>query len=220
MTPYYSSILNKYIGKYGLFSPQEVIEADRLEKIWQDSQKNLSLHQLLEIFPEAKNHVSTNLKRSVKVLNQEIAELEQSNINNHNQRFSAPVDQKWIYQHIIGGVNEKIKSLTTQLKKELFVISSLKGNKEIKAGKITEADVAQAKIVPIDSIYSGQLRKVGRTLIGQCPFHTDKSPSFTIYTNTNRFWCFGCSAGGDSVDFIIKRNGCNFLEAIKFLLHK
>ena|SRR3990167_3473250 len=220
MSLYFLSTINMYLGKYGIFSPQEVIDADHLEKIWQDSQQKLSLHQLLEIFPESKTYVSANLRRSVKELNKEITELEQGNINNHNLRFSAPADQKWIYQHIIEGVNEKIELLTKQLKRELFTISFLKGTKEIKAGKITEADVAQAKTIPIESVYSGQLRKVGRTLIGQCPFHTDKSPSFTIYTHTNRFWCFGCSAGGDSVDFIMRINSCNFLEAVKILCHK
>src|SRR3990167_7477836 len=213
MSLYFLSTINMYLGKYGIFSPQEVIDADHLEKIWQDSQQKLSLHQLLEIFPESKTYVSANLRRSVKELNKEITELEQGNINNHNLRFSAPADQKWIYQHIIEGVNEKIELLTKQLKRELFTISFLKGAKEIKAGKITEADVAQAKTIPIDSVYSGQLRRVGSTLVGKCPLHQERTGSFTIYTKTNRFWCFGESIGGDVIDLVSKQRNITFLEA-------
>ena len=50
-----------------------------------------------------------------------------------------------------------------------------------------------------------------------CPFHPDRSPSFTIYADDSRFMCFGCGAQGDVLDFIMRLNGVGLLEALKSL---
>jgi DNA primase len=53
-----------------------------------------------------------------------------------------------------------------------------------------------------------RLRRVGPgTLQGLCPFHADRTPSFTIYVARQRFWCFGCGAGGDVLDFVQRHEG-------------
>jgi hypothetical protein len=51
-----------------------------------------------------------------------------------------------------------------------------------------------------------------------CPFHEEKTPSFTIYTNTNSYFCYGCNAGGDVIAFLMKLHGIEFKEAIKYLV--
>lgn len=43
------------------------------------------------------------------------------------------------------------------------------------------------------------LRKRGNTSVGLCPFHNEKTPSFTVYNDTQSFYCFGCGAGGDAI---------------------
>ena len=43
------------------------------------------------------------------------------------------------------------------------------------------------------------LKKRGNTYVGLCPFHNEKTPSFTVYPATQSFYCFGCGAGGDAV---------------------
>ena len=48
------------------------------------------------------------------------------------------------------------------------------------------------------------LRKRGNTSVGLCPFHNEKTPSFTVYNDTQSFYCFGCGAGGDAIGFIKK----------------
>jgi len=48
------------------------------------------------------------------------------------------------------------------------------------------------------------LKRKGRNLVGLCPFHGEKTPSFTVYTETESFYCFGCGAGGDVISFIMK----------------
>lgn len=45
-----------------------------------------------------------------------------------------------------------------------------------------------------------RLRKSGNRLVGQCPVHSDHSPSFVVYAEQGRWWCFGCQQGGDVVD--------------------
>lgn len=59
-----------------------------------------------------------------------------------------------------------------------------------------------------------QLKKRGRTLTGLCPFHREKTPSFTVSVERNAFYCFGCSTGGSCVDFVMKIEGLSFPEAI------
>lgn len=84
-------------------------------------------------------------------------------------------------------------------------------------GSIGEDQIRRAKEVPITSLYDGRLRRAGRNLVGICPFHSEKSGSFYIYVEQNRYHCFGCSAGGDSIDYIIARDGVDFITAVKYL---
>ena len=46
-----------------------------------------------------------------------------------------------------------------------------------------------------------QLKKVGRSWKGLCPFHNEKTPSFTVSQETGRYYCFGCQTKGDSIEF-------------------
>lgn len=75
--------------------------------------------------------------------------------------------------------------------------------------------IATAKTVPITTLYTGQLAKQGNRAVGLCPFHNESGPSFTVYLDQNRFYCFGCSSGGDAIDFVSKTKNCNFIEAVK-----
>jgi len=60
----------------------------------------------------------------------------------------------------------------------------------------------------------------GNTIIGSCPFHEDRTPSFTIYKDQNSWFCYGCSQGGSVVDYIMIRDRVEFLEAVKILVNK
>lgn len=73
-----------------------------------------------------------------------------------------------------------------------------------------------ADIVNIVSDYV-QLKKSGSNYIGLCPFHNEKTPSFTVSESKQIFHCFGCGEGGDALKFIMKRENLDFLDAIKFL---
>ena len=57
------------------------------------------------------------------------------------------------------------------------------------------------EIVDVISSYV-QLKKAGRLFRGLCPFHNEKTPSFTVYPDTQNYYCFGCGNGGDVITFI------------------
>lgn len=64
------------------------------------------------------------------------------------------------------------------------------------------------------------LKKSGRNLFGLCPFHSEKTPSFSVNPAKQIFHCFGCSAGGNVISFIMKYHGITFPEAAKMLARK
>ncbi len=64
------------------------------------------------------------------------------------------------------------------------------------------------------------LKQRGRTFVGLCPFHQEKTPSFTVDPTRGFYHCFGCDAGGDAFSFVMKIENVGFLEAVKSLAEK
>jgi DNA primase len=61
------------------------------------------------------------------------------------------------------------------------------------------------------------LKKRGTTLVGLCPFHSEKTPSFTVWPQSGHYHCFGCGAGGDGITFIRQIENLEYPEAVEFL---
>lgn len=74
-------------------------------------------------------------------------------------------------------------------------------------------------IVSLISSYVS-LQRAGSNLKGLCPFHSEKTPSFTVYPQDNSFYCFGCGAGGDAISFIRKRENLDYPDAVEFLANR
>lgn len=64
------------------------------------------------------------------------------------------------------------------------------------------------------------LKRSGSNYMGLCPFHSEKTPSFSVSPSKSIFKCFGCGVGGDVITFIMKRENLNFPEAVEFLAEK
>lgn len=77
----------------------------------------------------------------------------------------------------------------------------------------------RSDITEIASLYVN-LKRHGRNMVGLCPFHGEKTPSFNIYTENGSFYCFGCGAGGDVITFIMKIENLDYVEAVKFLAQR
>lgn len=71
----------------------------------------------------------------------------------------------------------------------------------------------------IESVISSYitLKRRGKNLIGLCPFHGEKTPSFTIYPENGSFYCFGCKIGGDVFTFVKNIENLDYIEAVKLL---
>ena len=61
------------------------------------------------------------------------------------------------------------------------------------------------------------LKRASANLKGLCPFHSEKTPSFTVYPANNSFYCFGCGAGGDQISFIMRMEHLDYPDALEFL---
>ena len=64
------------------------------------------------------------------------------------------------------------------------------------------------------------LKRSGSNLVGLCPFHSERSPSFSVSPAKKMFYCFGCGAGGDAITFVMKAENLDYVEAIEFLAAK
>lgn len=99
-------------------------------------------------------------------------------------------------------------------------VKSVYGGVEKNSGKLTESELDDIRSTPIENFLPGgvQLLNAGN---GRkkctCPFHREKTPSFTIFEN-NSFYCFGCNKGGaNAIDFVMVRDNCSFIEALRKL---
>lgn len=71
----------------------------------------------------------------------------------------------------------------------------------------------------IESIVSSyvNIKRTGRISKGLCPFHNEKTPSFTVYPDTQSYYCFGCGSGGDVITFIKNIENLDYIDAVRFL---
>src|ERR1700739_4389608 len=87
------------------------------------------------------------------------------------------------------------------------------------AGSTAERVKQQADIVRVVGEYV-RLKKAGKDFSGLCPFHQEKTPSFTVSPIKQIFYCFGCHKGGDVFNFVMDMEKCEFPEAVKLVAEK
>ena len=78
---------------------------------------------------------------------------------------------------------------------------------------------ARSDLVELASNYVDRKRS-GRNMVGLCPFHSERSPSFNIYPENGSFDCFGCGAGGDVITFVRRIENLDYMEAVRFLAQR
>jgi len=169
--------------------------------------------ELLKIFPEAKEMIRQKIDEWIRVkgrlLNQEVIPA-LNRINAIKDDFT-----RWFWKEAYKSfVNprfiEAIEQLA-RLERLQILTADTKHSKNI-VGFEQKKEIA--KQTPILSLYFFQkLRKLGSRYTALCPFHNEDTPSFIIYPD-NSFYCFGCQAHGDAIDFIKLIKGCSFKEAI------
>ncbi|MCM1507078.1 MAG: DNA primase [Ruminococcus flavefaciens] len=75
---------------------------------------------------------------------------------------------------------------------------------------------------PIETVIGSyvQIKRQGRNYLCSCPFHSEKTPSCTVFPDTQTFYCFGCGAGGDVITFTMKIENLDFMETLKLLAQR
>ena len=88
---------------------------------------------------------------------------------------------------------------------------------------IAEDDIQRVRAaVTLSDLVSGhtQLRRSGRSQIGLCPFHSERTGSFSVNDETGRYMCFGCGAKGDVFNFVQQTQHLDFIASVEFLAAK
>lgn len=86
-------------------------------------------------------------------------------------------------------------------------------------GDISNEMIRRATQSPILDVVQQhvELKKRGKDYFGKCPFHNEKTASFSVNVEKNIFYCFGCHKGSSVIDFVMKKEGLSFPEAVKRL---
>jgi len=171
----------------------------------------LSDEELFSVFPEAAEIIPqkiTELREQRKIISK-VFKNKLAEINKLPDAMSRWFWCSWL------NLNEGEKLIMidkhiSRLNRQLRKVRGL----PLPRGTIKYDLIKAAREVPIESILDQQFKHSGRTLVGLCPFHDERTPSFHIYLNQNRGWCFGCNDGGDVISLVMKLNKCNFKEAV------
>jgi len=134
-------------------------------------------------------------------------------------KYDSSPQNQWFWRALIK-VMDGTKLIETEqhiarLKRLLMVARGRKPK-----GRLSEEQIQQALAVPIENLINQPLRKSGKALVGLCPLHNEKHPSFYIYLETNSCWCYGCNQGGDIINFVKLLHGYSFKEAVQYLIGK
>ena len=194
----------------------------KLEEEYKDSILKLTYKELLNIFPEA---VSGYIVPKIKELKEAIKKTEEQ-IKKCLKivREKSKPENHWFWEMVITVLDtSQLVEIEKQIKHFTLLLNLTKNMTKEQPIKpknlITDEMVKRAEERPIEDVISNiiKLKKRGENLIGLCPFHNEKTPSFTVYTKTNSFYCFGCQKSGNTIKFVMEYHGLSFRDAIKLL---
>lgn len=177
--------------------------------------------EILEMFPESKEIIPMKIEETKKEMRAKKANIKKQLKRLHllnTDKFS-----EWFGEEFI-----KIFTIPDFiiLKKRFF---RLKRFQQLLSppSKMTnwfkfEEKIKIAQDYPIEMLARDklELKQVGKNFISLCPFHEEKTPSFYLYINTNRFYCFGCHEKGNVINLTMALFGLNFKEAVELLQNK
>jgi hypothetical protein len=216
--------INRYFHKYtgDLYTEDELQEIDKLSNEHKQSLPYYNFYDYITMFPEAKVIAKKYIKTEIKVIKQKIVEVDEwRNGPAQNIINNLPFQDQTFYKKWFDEKHEEERSkLERRAKKLIFKLSLTEAKVEKREGKINEQDIENAKQIQILDIFPNQITRSSRVTAVKCPFHVDKTPSFTIYPRQNTFYCYSCHVGGTVIDFVMNWKKIEFLEAVKFLLNK
>jgi len=134
------------------------------------------------------------------------------------RKRASPMAEWWYQDLVITKVREKIKQCEREVRRWKMYDSFSKGYGAKHERKL---DKESAKQFPVEElIVTPVMGKSPGRLKFCCPLpeHTDSTPSFVVYKDSNSYYCFGCAEGGDSIDLYMKIHQCDFVTAVTSLI--
>lgn len=176
-----------------------------------------SNQELLATFPEAKQIIPEKIKEW-KAVKAEIVKVVKQKLKIIKQK-SAPQNQ-WFWRDLVKFMDMPAIVEVDKHINRLIMLKNLAENKPVPKGWLTPHHVEQARTVPVAEIAAEhtKLRRSGKTFVGLCPLHKEKTPSFTVYSQNNSWHCFGCNKHGDGIQLIRELLGLSFIEAVRSLI--
>jgi len=166
----------------------------------------------LEIFPQAKQIVPALIKELGQTKNTLLDKIIEQNSSINAE--SSNEDYRYFWKSwYIQPLRDDLKSVDQKLLRLRRQLRLINGD-PLPAGALSNDLIEEAKAVPIQSFIDQKFKQTGQKLVGLCPFVEEKTPSFYIYLQNNRCWCFGCGQGYNAIDTFIKLHDCSFKEAV------
>jgi hypothetical protein len=188
-----------------------------LEKEWRRSLPRFTDKELLEIFPEAKTIIPEKIVDWIEERDKILDAIKKKLTL---IKYRAPDEfSRWFWREWVKVTDgEELLKIDGHIVRLERLQSVAKGRTP--KGRLTEEEIQQALAVPIENLINQPLRKSGKALVGLCPFHNERHPSFYVYPETNSCWCYGCNQGGNVINFVELLHGYSFKEAVKYLIGK
>jgi hypothetical protein len=171
--------------------------------------------ELLATFPEAKQIVPDLIKELAskrKVLVTSIGD-GLALINAQSE------DEVFIYfwtLWVMLNEGEELQAVDVKLAR-LYRLQNVIEGKPAPKGMLSDDIIETARNYPIQDLFDIKFRRSGNRLVGLCPFHTEKSPSFYVFLKQNNAHCFGCQKSTDSIGAYMELNDCDFKTAVTAL---
>ncbi len=191
-------------------------EVEAMEVAWKKS-NHFFEGELKKVFPEAHSVIIEKIYEWQKEYKMEES-LIKDKLRIINQKSA--LENQWFWKAVVKHLDiPRLVEIQNQIKRLKRLDNLYSGASPPNKNWLSEADIQRAESVPIESVLSIKLKRVGKNLIGSCPLHNEKTPSFTIYLKTNTFHCFGCGRNGNIIILIRLLHSLTFVEAVKYLLN-
>jgi len=191
-----------------------------IQNSWKKKDIPMRLSQALNVFPQGKKAAKLWLREKIEEFNSLLGELTIFRRNELNNAGTVTdPETKKLFTEWAKDTEVFEKNILRKIHRLEFTLYTLTASrsKTEQWYKDAAAKLEAAKSIPVESLYEGNLKKRNNTLVGVCELHNDKDPSFIIYTETNSWYCFGESAGGDTIDYCMKKHNLSFKDALTFL---
>ena len=212
--------INGLIYSYvGVWTEEEQEYYDKLEDQWKASLRPApGMFKLLETYPQATKYVKMNLTELTAKLNDLYAS--RRNVENFlTNPNNVDYNDQWFWLEVARTVLfPEIPVLEKQIKRTAIALSLHAADVRGENGtgdRITQADIENAKEVPIDTFI-----EFNRAGFARCIQHDERTGSMKYYRNVNRVYCFGCNFNEDSIGVVMKMRNAPFTEAVRFLISK